>query len=276
MPFGAPLHTLIPGPSPYFRRRGSHDTRHIHLKKTKHVVILNGSSRKATTHSLLKQIAALLEAQHIETTLIDLTDHQISDCIGCEICIRQTGRCFHADDAEQILAQFREADGIVLASPVYVMNVAGKLKSLIDKTASWIHRPPMVGKPALLVATTAGSGLKDVLDYLEQVVIQWGAHPAGKIGRSVMQDGPVAHDEIESFIWHLNHPTSLYRPSLRQIIFYQVQKVLALKVLDIDREHWEENGWDREAYYYRCRISPIKRWVAWAMYQILYRRVQPR
>jgi len=246
------------------------------LTKNKHVVILNGSSRKATTHNLLKQIVALLESRQIQTTLIDLTDHQIDDCIGCERCIRQASHCFQVDDAEEILAQFRDADGIVLASPVYVMNVAGKLKSLIDKTASWIHRPPMVRKPALLVATTAGSGLKDVLNYLEQVVIQWGAQPAGKIGRSVMNEGPVSSEEIADFIWHLNHPVRAYTPSLRQVIFYQVQKVLALKVLDIDREYWVERGWDTQPYYYPCRISPTKRWMAWLMYHILYRRVQPR
>jgi multimeric flavodoxin WrbA len=123
----------------------------------KHVVAINGSSKNANTHRLISEIANVLAVHQIHVTVINLGDYKIDDCIGCELCIRKTSSCFQKGGAQTILSKLVEADGIILASPVYLMHITGKLKSLIDKTASWVHRPPMVGKPALVVATTAGS-----------------------------------------------------------------------------------------------------------------------
>ena len=240
-----------------------------------HVVILNGSPRKGITHTLLTEISEGLVQQRIRVTMISLADHEIGDCIGCEACIRKASRCWQNDDTQAILAQLVEADGVVVASPVYMMNATGKLKSLIDKTASWFLRPPMVGKPALLVATTAGAGLKETLRYLEQVVSQWGAHPTGRIGRSVMTQRPVDESEISDFLWHLRHERSEFRPSLNQLTLYQVQKVMALKTSTLDREFWSARGWDRQLYYYACRIGWLKRVFARAFYRMLYRRIKP-
>ena len=201
----------------------------------------------------------MLAVHQIHVTVINLGDYKIDDCIGCELCIRKTSSCFQKDGAQTILSKLVEADGIILASPVYLMHITGKLKSLIDKTASWVHRPPMVGKPALVVATTAGSGIKDVHKYLEQIAIQWGAHPTDNIGRSVMNQEAVSFDDVKSFVWHLNNPISAYKPSLNQVMQFQVQKVLALKVSELDRDYWIKQGWNKRSYYYPCQISMGKR-----------------
>jgi multimeric flavodoxin WrbA len=251
-------------------------------EQKKHVVAINGSPRTATTHKLLEQISARLALQQIEVTVINLAGQEIGDCTGCEVCIRKTSQCYQRDAASQILPQLVDADGVILASPVYLMHVSGKLKSLIDKTASWVHRPPMVGKPVLMVgkpvlmvATTGGSGLRQTLDYLKQTAIQWGAHPTGKIGRRVTDLRPVSDVELASFSWHLNNEPQNYRPSLAQLIFYQVQKVIATKVSSVDRAYWAERGWDKSTYFYPCRISLAMRWIANAFYHILYHRVTP-
>jgi multimeric flavodoxin WrbA len=241
----------------------------------KHVVAVNGSSKNANTQKLLTEIADLLEEHQIQVTIINLGDYKIDDCIGCELCIRKTSACFQKDDAQEILAKLINADGIILASPVYMMHLTGKLKSLIDKTASWVHRPPLIGKPVLLAATTAGAGLKEVHKYLEQVAIQWGAQPTEKIGRSVISKQSPSQENVERFVWHLNNPVSSYKPSLNQLMQFQVQKVLALKVSTLDRRYWVEQGWDRQSFYYPCRISFGKRIIAWCFYQVLSYRIRP-
>ena len=191
----------------------------------KQVVAINGSSKNANTQKLLVELAEILKSYQVQVTILNLGDYQIEDCIGCELCIRKTSVCFQKDDSQIILNQLLAADGVILASPVYLMQVTGKLKSLIDKTASWVHRPPMVGKPVLLAATTAGAGIKEVQKYLEQVAIQWGAHPAGNIGRSITNLQPVSSEVVKKFVWHLNNPTSAYKPGLKQVTQYQIQKV---------------------------------------------------
>ncbi|MBI9045223.1 MAG: NAD(P)H-dependent oxidoreductase [Anaerolineaceae bacterium] len=245
------------------------------MNMIKRVVAVNGSPRKTSTHKVLMELADLLEAQQIQVTILDLADFQIGGCIGCELCIRKTSQCFQKDNAQEILTQMQSADGIILASPVYVMNITGRLKSLIDKTASWIHRPPMAGKPVLSLATTAGAGLKDVQSYLDKVAVQWGMHPTDKIGRTVMNKTPLSLDEVSNFLWHLNNPPDAYTPSLNQVMQFQVQKVLAMKVVAIDRAYWSARGWDKQQYYYACRLSLGKRLIAWGFYKLLDFRIRP-
>ena len=100
-------------------------------------------------------------------------------------------------------------------------------------------------------------------------------HPTGKIGRSAMNQDPPSQAEISKFVWHLMNPTSLYTPSLQQLIQYQVQKVMALKVSAIDREYWVERGWDKELYYYPANISLINRIISGIFYKFLYSRINP-
>lgn len=241
----------------------------------KKVVAINGSSKNANTQKLLIELKEVLSTEQIQVTILNLGDYQIEDCIGCELCIRKTSTCFQRDDAAAILSQLVEADGIILASPVYLMQITGKLKSLIDKTASWVHRPTMVGKPVLLVATTAGAGIKEVHQYLEKVAIQWGAQPTDKIGRSILEHRPITQESVKSFVWHLNNPVHRYKPSLKQVLQFQVQKVLALKVSSLDRAYWTERGWAKQGYYFHCQINLWKRILAWCFYQLLNRRIRP-
>ncbi|MFN2108711.1 MAG: flavodoxin family protein [Anaerolineae bacterium] len=241
----------------------------------KHVVMLNGSPRKATTYKVLSEIAVLLEARGLEVTVLNIADYAITECVGCQLCIRKTSKCYKQDDADEVLSKLVHADGIVLSAPVYLMNIPGKLKNLFDKTASWVHRPPMIGKPVLSVATTAGSGLKDVLKYLEKVAIQWGAFPTGKIARSIATQRPVSPREIERFVQHINAEPRDHNPGWNQLLFYQVQKVLALKVLTIDREYWVQQGWDKRVYFYPCHIPWYKRMFVGLFYKFLYTRVRP-
>jgi multimeric flavodoxin WrbA len=242
-----------------------------------HIIALNGSPRKrhSNTGDLLDEIAALIPPQLAEVSLLNLADYEIKHCLGCQRCILRDVPCPQEDDAERVLSQIREADGLILSSPVYMLNVTGKLKSLIDRSASWFHRPVLVGKPALVASSTAGSGLKETLDYLEKVIIQWGAHPTDRIGRSLTKPRTIEKSNLSRFLWHLRHAPDRYRPSLQQLIFYQVQKVVALKTSPVDRTYWEAQGWDEAIYYHPCRIGPLKRVIAAAFYWMLYRRVEP-
>jgi hypothetical protein len=58
-------------------------------------------------------------------------------------------------------------------------------------------------------------------------------------------------------------------------MLFQVQKVLALKVARIDREFWEEKGWDKMDYYYSCRITLPKRMLGRFLFGLLFRRINP-
>jgi putative NADPH-quinone reductase len=66
------------------------------------------------------------------TELINLYDHEIKHCIGCWSCYRE-GSCFHDDDFEALFTKLRDADAVVLGSPVYIGTMSGLMKTFFDR-----------------------------------------------------------------------------------------------------------------------------------------------
>ena len=226
------------------------------------VIAINSSSRKMNTYELIAQVKEILKNNNIHVEIINLFDYDIKTCIGCEHCLVKGG-CVLKDQAIDIMEKIKLCDGIILTSPVYMENVSGMLKTFVDRTCSWFHRPEIYGKPVLVISTTKGSGLKSTLKYLERVVIQWGGFNAGKIGRSIRTiDNKITESECENFIVHLNMKKENYKPSLNALINFQVQKVLAYKLIGLDSEYWEGKGWNADSYYFKCRINIFKKLIA--------------
>ena len=226
------------------------------------VIAINSSSRKMNTYKLITEVKEILESNNIHVEIINLFDYDIKACIGCEHCLVKGG-CVLKDDTFHIMEKIKSSDGIILTSPVYMENVSGKLKTFVDRTCSWFHRPEIYGKPVLIISTTKGSGLKPTLKYLQRVVIQWGGFNAGKIGRNIRNiDNKIKESECENFITHLNMKKEYYKPSLDALINFQVQKVLSYKLVGLDSEYWEEKGWNSDIYYFKCRTNNFKRPIA--------------
>lgn len=241
-----------------------------------HIIAVLASPRKKHTYQYLKQIEEILNGQGINMEILTLSDYQISFCTGCQSCIYKTSKCWQTDDSEQILNKLKQADGLILAVPVYVMSVPGILKAIIDKTAWWVHRPQLVGKPVLVLATTANSGLKEVQNYLEKVVIQWGMQPAGRIVRKVTDIQIIQKVELQkfsSFVIHQN--PNIYKPSLQQILFFQVQKFLANKILPEDLAYWKNQGWAELDYFFPNSINLWQKLIGRLFFIFLNYRIKP-
>ena len=236
----------------------------------KKVVALHASRRKVNTYKLLLQLQQVLAGHEAEVEILSLYDYNLKDCVGCEKCILR-GECIHQDDAQLLMDKMAAADGIILSSPVYLKQVTGKLKGFIDRTCKWYHRPVLYGKPVLCVATTKGSGLKSTLSYLQSVAIQWGAMPAGRIGRSIRNiDSVVTKKELSEFAWLLNAPQK-YRPALNTLIEFEVQKALAKYIGGLDESYWKEKGWDTKVYFTQCSPNRLKCFISRMFGAILQR-----
>ncbi len=101
------------------------------------IVAFNGSPRKdGNTTMLLRRILAPLEAEGIETELIQLSAKTIHGCIACQKCFEnQDKRCAVKDDAaNEYIEKMLGAEGIVLGSPVYFQGSTPEMKALIDRT----------------------------------------------------------------------------------------------------------------------------------------------
>jgi len=73
----------------------------------------------------------------IATEQIQLRDYQFQPCIGCERC-RKDKRCTGLQDGMQLLyPKIREADGLVVVTPIYSYNMTALMKSFIDRLYSF-------------------------------------------------------------------------------------------------------------------------------------------
>ena len=106
------------------------------------VVAFNGSPRKdGNTAILLRRVLAVLEAEGVETELIQLAGQQIHGCMACGTCRKiQNRECKIVNDpVNDFIGKMTEADGIILGSPTYFSMMTPEMKALIDR-AGYVAR----------------------------------------------------------------------------------------------------------------------------------------
>ncbi len=103
------------------------------------VVAFNGSARKdGNTAMLVRKVFEPLQAEGIETELVQFAGLTIRGCQACYVCQKKQNReCSNGDDVvNACIAKMVEADGIILASPTYFTDVSTELKALIDRAGT--------------------------------------------------------------------------------------------------------------------------------------------
>ncbi len=97
------------------------------------IIAFLGSPRKdGNTELLLKEAIRAIEESGLKVRVFNLNDMNISPCQSCGGC-EDTGVCIFHDDMAQIHAEIREADRIILASPIYFFGVSAQAKIMIDR-----------------------------------------------------------------------------------------------------------------------------------------------
>ena len=99
------------------------------------IVAINGSPRKnGNLAQLLEVVRREVEAAGVEFEVLQ-PGANVRPCMACYNCL-DTGslRCVMKDDGvNDIIAACCEADGILLASPVYHAGIAGSMKCVLDR-----------------------------------------------------------------------------------------------------------------------------------------------
>lgn len=114
----------------------------------------NGNTEILTAHTL-----RAISEEGLDTELIPLSGQDIRPCNACMVCTKGQ-QCPIADDFWPIYLKMKEANGIILASPVYFGSATALLKALMER-AGYICRyngEPLKGKVGgpLVVARRAG------------------------------------------------------------------------------------------------------------------------
>ncbi|MBQ2666367.1 NAD(P)H-dependent oxidoreductase [Methanobrevibacter sp.] len=232
-------------------------------------VIINGSPRKKNTWAVVKQIKKSLDGEFEE---IQLIKQDIPICNGCFKCFDGEENCPHFDKVNPIVEKLKKADGLIITSPVYAMNVTSLLKNYIDHTAYLYHRPALFKLKGLVVVTTAGAGHKDVAKYMDETLRHWGVNKVYKLSFACGNEGidiksidKVAkrfRDDVES--------GKLHSPKIMDVIFYNVWRRFALDEnhIERDRKYWRETGLINHDFAPEVKLGIFKKLIAKIMFNL--------
>ena len=131
------------------------------------VLMLNGSPHDECVFRALEEVGTVLQKEGIEIEIINVGKENIRGCIDCKFC-KENERCVFNDLVNEVALKFKEADGLVIGTPVYYSGMNGTLKSFLDRLfwSSHFEKGMKVGA-AVISSRRAGStnALDEIYKY---------------------------------------------------------------------------------------------------------------
>jgi multimeric flavodoxin WrbA len=161
---------------------------------------INASPKGSKSQTLILVQAVLdgAKASGAEVELVDVCKLKIDYCNACGVCFAK-GKCVHEDDFEGLYGKILECDGLVLGSPNYFRSVTAQLKTLIDRMADAVHCQLLAGKYGCAVATAGSPNYAEVTDYINRLIIGFGAFAVGSAGAASSIPGDIEAKRKEAF-----------------------------------------------------------------------------
>ena len=142
------------------------------------ILVLNGSPRpKGNTKQMVEAFRDGAVSSGHQVDVVDVCRKKIGGCIACEYChTKGKGACIQKDDMQEVYALLKDAEMLVIASPIYYHGISGQLKCVIDRfySAAYPAKPPRLKKAAMILSSGVGGMYEgalfsfkgDFLDYL--------------------------------------------------------------------------------------------------------------
>lgn len=219
------------------------------------IVAINGSPHEGigNTSMMIEMLRQPLSKQGFDLEVIYLCQHDIGYCQGCGFCLER-GKCWIDDDHRGILERLSDADGIILGSPVYIMHVTAQMKTFLDRSLAFGHKPRASWKPGLAVCVSAGLKEVDTALYLANALGIFGAFSVGTFTAIATSPGEfIGKEAVEARARDLARDLAgavrekrRYPATEYELRFYQFMGDLVKSnkdgVMKDDFEHWEKHG----------------------------------
>lgn len=147
----------------------------------KKIVILNGSPRKkGNTSALVRAFTEGAESAGNTVTEFFLDSMNIHGCKGC--FGGHSGRecpCVQKDDMDKIYPAVKDAEVIILATPLYYWNMSGQIRTAIDRLFALEEGDGNLlrghDRSSALLMAAEGHGFEDVLLYYDHLMehLRW-------------------------------------------------------------------------------------------------------
>ena len=130
-------------------------------------LMINGSPRiNGNTSIALQELEKVFKEYDIETETVQVVNKAIRGCIACGHCF-ENGKCIFDDEVNNLAPKFEEADGLVVATPVYYASANATLIALLDRLFYSTHFDKRMKVGASVVVARRG-GLSATFDELNK------------------------------------------------------------------------------------------------------------
>jgi multimeric flavodoxin WrbA len=167
------------------------------------LVLLGSPRRKGNSAILAEQIAKGAKAGKAKVETIFLHEKSIAPCKACMACQKKGSKgCAIRDDMQEIYPKLLEADGWVIASPVYWFNMSAQTKLFMDRCFGLpaYQKDPFRGK-RIAIAMTYGdedpftSGCVNALRAFQDAYRYTESEIVGMVYGSAMDAGQIRANE---------------------------------------------------------------------------------
>jgi multimeric flavodoxin WrbA len=149
------------------------------------ITVLNGSPRKQNTAAMAEAFAEGARAAGHEVEVLQVGKMKINGCLGCWSGGKDPEHpCSQRDDMEKIYPAYKEADVVVLASPLYYWFISGFLKNAFDRLFAIAECDPNYRNPkkqSVLIMAAEGAGFEESEHWYDHLEKHIGWKSLGKI-----------------------------------------------------------------------------------------------
>lgn len=234
------------------------------------ILAICGSPRKGNSYSVLSSIKE--NYPDIEFKILMLNDLNLEMCKGCYGCVLNGEEfCPLKDDRDMIVQEMIDADGLILASPTYVVQIPALMKKFFDRVGYFGHRPRFFDKFAMTIATGAGYGTDKSNKYMSSMLSSFGYNIAPSVELQTLpkklmsekreqENQKKTFEAFDIFIGRIKKGER-DKPPVGLVVVFNLFKAVSEAFPDVyraDHEYFK----DKTGYYYETKIPFYKKWVA--------------
>ena len=103
------------------------------MKENLKVLMINGSPKSnGNTSIALREMEKVFKENGVDVETVTVGNKAIRGCVACNSCYEK-GKCVFEDIVNELAPKFEEAEGIVVASPVYFASANATLIATLDR-----------------------------------------------------------------------------------------------------------------------------------------------
>lgn len=114
-----------------------------------------GSPRRKATEHVLREALRMAEEAGSKTEFFSVSGKKISPCQHCDYCLRNK-ECRIKDDMYELYPLLKDAQGMIIATPVYMGGLSAQTKIVIDRCRALLAANRDVFKYKLGMAVAVG------------------------------------------------------------------------------------------------------------------------